>query len=71
LPAASADRLARGLRAAQPPVIGRIENGRVVLDPRTVLPDQEDSLLRAVQGAMTADGLDPRPGGRGPSPEAP
>jgi L-seryl-tRNA(Ser) seleniumtransferase len=71
LPAASADRLARGLRAAQPPVIGRIENGRVVFDPRTVLPDQEDSLLRAVQGAMTADGLDPRPGGRGPSPEAP
>jgi len=68
LPAASADRLARGLRTAQPPVIGRIENGRVVLDPRTVLPDQDESLLRSVQDAMRSDGRDRRKSG--PDPEA-
>jgi len=71
LPAASADRLARGLRAAHPPVIGRIDNGRVVLDPRTVLPDQEESFLHSVQNAMQSDGHDTRPGVPATSPEAP
>ena len=32
----SADRLARRLRAANPPLVGRIEHGRVWLDPRTM-----------------------------------
>jgi L-seryl-tRNA(Ser) seleniumtransferase len=52
----SADRLLRRLRGAQPPVIGRIDTGRVVLDPRTVLPDQDEVLVRAVQVAIKDSG---------------
>jgi L-seryl-tRNA(Ser) seleniumtransferase len=44
-------RLAR-LRAGQPPVIGRIEQDRVVLDPRTVLPGEDDAVVAAVRGVV-------------------
>jgi L-seryl-tRNA(Ser) seleniumtransferase len=37
------------LRAHQPPVIARIEEGRVLLDLRTVFPEQEPVLLAALQ----------------------
>jgi len=37
------------LRAQRPAVIARVENDRLVLDPRTVLPGQEESLLTALQ----------------------
>ena len=37
------------LRAADPPVIARIADGRVLLDPRTVLPEQEAALLAALK----------------------
>jgi L-seryl-tRNA(Ser) seleniumtransferase len=40
------------LREAEPPVIARIANDRVVLDPRTVLPGQEEAVVRAVAGAL-------------------
>jgi L-seryl-tRNA(Ser) seleniumtransferase len=33
------------LRHQQPPVIARAENDRVLLDPRTVLPEQDGALL--------------------------
>jgi L-seryl-tRNA(Ser) seleniumtransferase len=36
------------LRSARPPVIGRIERNRFVLDLRTVFPDQERDLVAAV-----------------------
>lgn len=36
------------LRAASPPVIVRIEEDRVLLDPRTILPDQDDILLHTL-----------------------
>jgi L-seryl-tRNA(Ser) seleniumtransferase len=36
------------MRAASPAVIARIEDGRVVLDPRTVFTHQEDDLLRVL-----------------------
>lgn len=39
------------LRAADPPVIARISGGRVLFDPRTVLPGQAQSLLR-IAGAL-------------------
>jgi L-seryl-tRNA(Ser) seleniumtransferase len=42
------DRLAAQLRGADPPVVARIEADRLVLDPRTVLPDQEEILLAQV-----------------------
>jgi L-seryl-tRNA(Ser) seleniumtransferase len=37
----SPDAAASRLRAGEPPVIARIENDRLVLDPRTVLFEQE------------------------------
>lgn len=48
----SSARLLRRLRAQEPPVIARIQDDRVVLDPRTVLPGDEDALLRAVISAL-------------------
>jgi L-seryl-tRNA(Ser) seleniumtransferase len=41
----SPDVLAQRLRHGEPPVIARIEDQRLLLDPRTVLPGQEDALL--------------------------
>jgi L-seryl-tRNA(Ser) seleniumtransferase len=42
----SPDAVASGLRTGEPPVIARIEEGQLVLDPRTVFPEQETSLWR-------------------------
>jgi len=47
----SADELAARLRAAEPPVIARVEDGRVLLDLRTVFPDQESVLADALVNA--------------------
>lgn len=43
--------VAARLRAGDPPVIGRIEDDRLLLDPRTVLPEQEEILLARVAAA--------------------
>ena len=48
----SPDALARRLRAGDPPVIARIEDDLLCLDPRTVLPEQEDALLSAILAAV-------------------
>lgn len=48
------DRLAQRLRTAEPRVIARIQGDAVCLDPRTVLPDQEEALLTAVVAAWRA-----------------
>jgi L-seryl-tRNA(Ser) seleniumtransferase len=40
------------LRAADPPVIARIAEGRVLIDPRTVLPGQEAALVTALKNVM-------------------
>jgi L-seryl-tRNA(Ser) seleniumtransferase len=37
------------LRAADPPVIARIEDGRLLLDLRTVFPEEEEELKRALK----------------------
>ncbi len=50
-PGRAAD-LLRRLREHEPPVIGRIEQEHVLLDPRTVLPDEDDALLDAVVAAL-------------------
>jgi L-seryl-tRNA(Ser) seleniumtransferase len=44
------------LRAADPPVIGRIDDERLVLDLRTVLPAEEDFLGQALCTLMRAPG---------------
>ncbi|MGD2146746.1 MAG: L-seryl-tRNA(Sec) selenium transferase, partial [Anaerolineae bacterium] len=53
LSAAHPDRVAAALRNADPPVIGRIETDRLVLDPRTVLPEEEEALLDSVVVAVS------------------
>ncbi|MCA1646752.1 MAG: L-seryl-tRNA(Sec) selenium transferase [Chloroflexi bacterium] len=48
------DHLAGALRRADPPVIGRIEDGRVLLDLRAILPEQDETLRQAVAGVHDA-----------------
>jgi L-seryl-tRNA(Ser) seleniumtransferase len=36
------------LRANDPPIIARVANGRTLLDPRTILPHQLDTVIRAL-----------------------
>jgi L-seryl-tRNA(Ser) seleniumtransferase len=43
------------LRAGSPPVIARIHDGRVLLDPRTLLDAEVDTVIEAVRAAL-ADG---------------
>lgn len=45
------DRFLARLRMGDPPVVGRTENDRVLLDPRTVLPDQDAALAGALKAA--------------------
>jgi L-seryl-tRNA(Ser) seleniumtransferase len=52
LPPGDADAVAARLRAADPPVVARIDGGRVLLDPRTVLPGEDGAILAAVRGAV-------------------
>ena len=47
------ERVMRRLREADPPVIARIEDDRVILDPRTVTPDDEEALLSALREAFS------------------
>jgi L-seryl-tRNA(Ser) seleniumtransferase len=44
----SADELAERLRGSEPPIIARVEEGRVLLDLRTVFPQQDSALLAAI-----------------------
>jgi L-seryl-tRNA(Ser) seleniumtransferase len=53
LETAHPDRLAAALRSAQPPVIARIADGAVLLDPRTVLPGEDEAVVEAVEAAAT------------------
>lgn len=52
LEAESPNAIAARLRNSDPPVIARVENDRLVLDPRTVLPDQDATLHRLVAQAL-------------------
>jgi L-seryl-tRNA(Ser) seleniumtransferase len=47
-PGVGADELAARLRAADPPVIGRIEDDRLLLDPRTLSDDELPLVARAL-----------------------
>ncbi|RPI54659.1 MAG: L-seryl-tRNA(Sec) selenium transferase [Chloroflexi bacterium] len=51
LAAGSPADVAARLRAGDPPGIGRIEDDRLLLDPRTVLPEQEELLWELVTAA--------------------
>jgi L-seryl-tRNA(Ser) seleniumtransferase len=43
----------RKLREAKPPVVARIADDRVILDPRTVLLEEEEALLTALRNALS------------------
>ena len=47
-PEQAAGELAARLRHADTPVIARVEHGRLLLDPRTVLEGEEEALCAAV-----------------------
>ena len=46
----SADELLARLRGANPPVVARVQQDRVVLDLRTVFPEQDASVVAALRG---------------------
>ncbi|MFD8561698.1 L-seryl-tRNA(Sec) selenium transferase [Streptosporangium canum] len=45
------ERFAVPLRTGEPPVVGRVEGGRLLLDLRTLPPGRDDDVVRAVLGA--------------------
>jgi L-seryl-tRNA(Ser) seleniumtransferase len=44
-----ADELAARLRNSDPPVVARVEEGRVLLDLRTVFPEQDELIVLALK----------------------
>jgi L-seryl-tRNA(Ser) seleniumtransferase len=52
LEAGNADRFLKKLRQQEPPIVARTEDERVLLDPRTVLPDEEPALLRGLKRVL-------------------
>ena len=49
---AAAGMLASRLRRGSPAVVGRVERGRLLLDPRTVLPEQDEGLVLALKNTV-------------------
>jgi L-seryl-tRNA(Ser) seleniumtransferase len=41
------------LRSYQPPIIARLEADKVIFDPRTIMPEQENVLLSSIQSILT------------------
>ena len=48
----SPQKMLRLLRQGDPAVIARIENDRLLIDPRTIQPDEEEALLLALQKVL-------------------
>jgi L-seryl-tRNA(Ser) seleniumtransferase len=48
------DKFLEKLRQQRPPIIARTENDCVLLDPRTVLPGQDEFLLAGLKYALAA-----------------
>ena len=45
----SADEISARLRASDPPIVARVEEGRVLLDLRTVFPEQDQAVVAGLQ----------------------
>jgi L-seryl-tRNA(Ser) seleniumtransferase len=60
LPSRSETQLEAALRAGVPPVVGRVREGMLCLDPRTVLAHDEDDFVAAVAAALAGDGEEAR-----------
>ena len=56
LPGLSADELAGRLRSAEPPIVARIEEGRLLLDLRSVDPDEDAMLIETLSGLAASGG---------------
>lgn len=54
IPSSSAEALSARLRLSDPPVVGRVEDGAVLLDPRSATPAEIKTACRIVQGAVSA-----------------
>jgi L-seryl-tRNA(Ser) seleniumtransferase len=48
----TADSVVERLRTNDPPIIARIEDDHVVLDPRTILPGQEEMVAQGIRAAL-------------------
>jgi L-seryl-tRNA(Ser) seleniumtransferase len=59
--AGSPDRLLGALRTGTPAVVARIEDGRVVLDLRTVVPAADPTVVEAIRAAVAYLGGSGRP----------
>jgi len=44
--------LAARLRKENPPIVARVDKDRVVFDPRTVFPEQDESLLKGIKHSL-------------------
>jgi L-seryl-tRNA(Ser) seleniumtransferase len=53
LPGVPADALAAKLRSLSPPVVGRVEDGKLLLDLRSVLPEEDGIVERALKEAAS------------------
>ena len=53
--AGSPERMLARLRGGEPAVVARVVGDRVVLDARTVLPDEDEALLGAIARAASSD----------------
>jgi len=51
---ARAESLARMLRRQTPPIIARVEKDALLLDPRTVFLEEEETLLTAVRQSLSS-----------------
>lgn len=51
----SADTLALRLRQGAPPVVGRIQEDRLLLNPRTLAPGEDETLVEAVRAALKSE----------------
>jgi L-seryl-tRNA(Ser) seleniumtransferase len=51
----SADEIAKKLRERETPIIARVEDGRVLLDLRTVVPEQDGTVVAAIEQLETSD----------------
>jgi L-seryl-tRNA(Ser) seleniumtransferase len=48
----SSNSFLKRLRGSRPPIIARTKDDRVVLDPRTVLPEQEEALILGLSTSL-------------------
>jgi L-seryl-tRNA(Ser) seleniumtransferase len=51
-PDGDAGHIERALRQGNPPIVGRLHEGQLLLDLRTVLPSQEETLIKRLSEAM-------------------